>query len=139
MNSIKNEGISTYQTEIIISIAIFFMVIVGNFVATSLFTCFQINFIQSHFFVQIVISFFLFYFLVSLVSNVGDLEYTPPLEKFFYSFICFTIFLIFMRLDFRIMLIVLSLVFFVYFIELNKQFYIDLGPTIQSSSKKKNI
>jgi hypothetical protein len=106
--------------------------LVGNYVGTSIFTCFQIKYIQENKWLQLVISFLLFYFLVTLVSDTGKLEFTPPIEKFIYSIFYFIGFLVVMRLDMRISALVLLLIFVIYFLELNKDFYLDRGTDINN-------
>lgn len=122
--------ISENQADLIKSFAIFYLLLVGNYVGTSIFTCLQINYIQNNKWLQILISFLLFYFLVTLVSDTGKLEFTPPIEKFIYSIFYFLGFLVVMRLDMRISALVLLLIFILYFLELNKDFYLDRGNDI---------
>jgi hypothetical protein len=117
--------ISFFQADLIKSFAIFYLLLVGNYVASSIFTCVQISYIQKNKWLQILISFFLFYFLVMLVSDTGRLEFIPPIEKLIYSIFYFVSFLIVMRLDMRISGLVLFLIFMIYFIELNKDFYLE--------------
>jgi len=122
--------ISQNQADLIKSFAIFYLLLVGNYVGKSIFTCFQIKYIQNNKWVQLLISFLLFYFLVTLVSDTGKLEFTPPIEKFIYSIFYFLGFLVVMRLDMRISALVLLLIFIIYFLELNKDFYLDRGADI---------
>jgi hypothetical protein len=124
--------ISQNQADLIKSFAIFYLLLVGNYVGTSIFTCFQITYIQKNKWLQILISFLLFYFLVTLVSDTGKLEFTPPIEKFIYSIFYFIGFLVVMRLDMRISALVLLLIFIIYFLELNKDFYLDRGNNIDN-------
>lgn len=128
--------ISTPQADLIKSFAIFYLLLVGNYIASSLFTCFQINFIKSHKALQLVIAFFLFYFLVTLVSNTGNLELTPPIEKLLYSLLYFMGFLLLMRLDIRVSAIVMILIFVIYFIELNKDYYLEGENQIHNVTEK---
>ena len=122
--------ISVFQADLIKTFAIFYLLVVGNYVGKSLFTCIQINYLTEHKWLQLLIAFFLFYFLVSLVSDSGKLEYTPPIEKLIYSLFYFIGFLIVMRLDMMISILVLILIFIIYFIELNKSFYLDKANDI---------
>jgi len=122
--------ISQNQADLIKSFAIFYLLLVGNYIGNSLFTCFQVNYIKSHKWLQLLISFLLFYFLVSLVSDTGKLEFTPPIEKLIYSLFYFLGFLVVMRLDLIITMLVLVLIFVIYFLELNKDFYLDRGTKI---------
>jgi len=122
--------ISVGQADLIKSFAIFYLLIVGTYIGSSIFTCFQINFIKKNKTLQLVISFLLFYFLVTLISNTGKLEYTPPIEKLLYSIFYFLGFLVVMRLDIIISSVVLFLIFVIYFLELNKDFYLDTGSEI---------
>jgi hypothetical protein len=129
LNSFIKE-ISQNEANMIKSFAIFYLLLVGNYVGTSIFTCFQINYIKQHKWLQLLISFLLFYFLVTLVSETGKLEFTPPIEKLIYSIFYFIGFLIVMRLDMQISALVLLLIFVIYFLELNKDFYLERGTNI---------
>ena len=122
--------ISQNQADLIKSFAIFYLLLVGNYIGNSLFTCFQIKYINSHKWLQLFIAFLLFYFLVTILSNTGKLEYTPPIEKLIYSLFYFIGFVVVMRLDPRVTAMVLFLIFVIYFIELNKDFYLDSGSKI---------
>ena len=53
--------ISQNQADLIKSFAIFYLLLVGNYIGNSLFTCFQINYIHAHKWLQLFISFLLFY------------------------------------------------------------------------------
>jgi hypothetical protein len=129
--------ISVFQADLIKSFAIFYLFVVINYIGPSLFPCYEINYINSHKWFQLLISFMLFYFLIILVSDTGKLEFTPPIEKLINSFFYFIGFLFVMRLDMKITLIVLFLIFTIYFIELNKDFYLEKGKEIYNSSDKR--
>lgn len=122
--------ISVIQADLIKSFAIFYLLLVGNYIGKSIFTCSQIEYITNHKNLQLFISFLLFYFLVTVVSDTGRLEFVPPLEKLLYSIFYFFGFLIVMRLDMRISALVLLLIFIIYFLELNKDFYLKKGLQI---------
>lgn len=124
------EEISQTQADLIKSFAIFYLLLVGNYIGSSIFTCVQIKYIQHNKWLQLLISFLLFYFLVTLLSETGKLEFTPPIEKLIYSIFYFIGFLIVMRLDMRISAVVLLLIFILYFLELNKDFYLERGSNI---------
>ena len=127
--------ISINQSDLIKSFAVFYLIIFSNTVL-GLFTCQQINFIQKNKSILIIIAFSLFYFLVTLVSETGNIEFIPPIQKLMYTIIYFIIFLITTRLDFRVMFTVLPLIFIIYFIEINKNYYLELGKTIQDKKEK---
>lgn len=129
--------ITQNQADIIKSFAIFFLLLVGNYIGPSIFTCFQSNYIKQHRWLQLFISFLLFYFLVIIVSETGKLEFIPPIEKLLYSFLYFIGFLIIMRLDLRITVLVLFFIFMIYFLELNKEFYLEKGLNINNPIDKK--
>jgi hypothetical protein len=129
LNTLIHE-ITQQQADLIKSFAIFYLLLVGNYVGTSIFTCFQISYIHKNKWIQLLISFLLFYFLVTIVSDTGKLEFTPPIEKLLYSIFYFMAFLVVMRLDMRISALVLLLIFIIYFFELNKDFYLDKGIDI---------
>ena len=123
--------------DIIKSFAVFSLLLIGNYVGTSIFTCSQINYIKKHKFIQFFGAFLLFYFLDTLLSETGKLEYTPPIQKLLYSFMYFIGFLIIMRLDLTISLLILLLIFIIYFIETNKEFYLERGSKITDPEDKK--
>jgi hypothetical protein len=135
-NLIKD--ISTNQADLIKSFAIFYLILIGNLIPRSIFPCFQIKFISIHKKLQLFIAFLLFYFLVTLVSNTGNREYTPPIEKLMYSVFYFIGFLLLMRLDMNVSTIVLILIFTIYFIELNKDFYLEGGINITNAKEKED-
>jgi hypothetical protein len=113
------------QADLIKSFAIFYLLLVGNYVTQSMFTCFQIKFITIHKSLQLFFAFLLFYFLVTLISNTGTRLFIPPIEKLLYSVFYFFGFLLVMRLNIFVTFIALSLIFIIYFLELNKEFYLD--------------
>jgi hypothetical protein len=128
--------ISEIQADMIKSIAALFLLLVSGFVAKGAFTCIELNFINTHKYIQIVIMFIFFFFLVTSISNAGNLAYIPPTEKLIYSFVYFLLFLVTMRLYFIIMIVVLMLIFIIYFIELNKEFYLNVENNMSTDSNK---
>jgi hypothetical protein len=124
------QQISETQADLIKSFALFYLLLVGNYVGQSIFTCVQIKAIKKHKWLPLVISFFLFYFLVTVISDTGKVEFVPPIEKLINSIFYFMGFLILMRLDITISALVLLLIFVLYFLELNKDFYLDVGASI---------
>lgn len=134
LDSIKE--ISVFQADIIKSFAIFYLFVVINFVGKGIFTCFEANYIIQHKWLKFTISFLLFYFLVTLMSDTGKLELTPPIEKIIHSLFYFFAFMISMRLDIAITMIVFILIFIIYFIELNKSFYLEKGKDITDNVDK---
>jgi hypothetical protein len=119
--------ITENQADLIKSFAIFYLLLIGNYIGKSIFTCLQIKYIEKNKWLQLLMAFMLFYFLVTLVSNTGKLEFMPPIEKLLNSLFYFIGFLIVMRLDMRISALALLLIFIIYFCELNKDFYLEKG------------
>jgi len=115
--------ISARQEDLIKSFAIFFLLSVGPYVTPSLFTNFQVKYLTNNKSLKIVLSFLLFYFLVTLVSSNSEIAKIPPIEKFIYSIYYFIGFIIVMKLDVRVVVSMFILIFIIYFIELNKEFY----------------
>jgi hypothetical protein len=113
----------TYQADLIITFAMFYIVILSGNIR-GLFTCRQTNFFEKNKSAVLFTSFILFYFLCSLVSNTGHLKYVPPIQKLLYTVIYFLLFLLTTRLDFKVTFAVLGVIFLIYFIELNKTFYL---------------
>jgi cell division protein FtsL len=129
------DGIETYQADLLKSFAVFFLLILGNFV-TGLFTCSQRNYINNSKTVMLIIAFLLFYFLVTLVSNTGNVEFIPPIERFLNTCFYFVIFVLSMRMDLRITLTIITLLLVIYFIELNKDYYLEMGSKITNMDEK---
>lgn len=127
--------ISVNQVDLIKSFAVFYLIVFSNTVL-GLFTCHQVNFLQKNKLVLLCIAFLLFYFLVTIVSETGNIEFIPPIQKFVHTIFYFIIFLITTRLDFRIMVTVLAVIFIIYFIEINKDYYLDLNKNVHDSNEK---
>jgi len=128
--------ISVFQANIIKSFAIFYLLLVGSYIGGSFFACYEINYIKKNKWFQFTLSFLLFYFLGIMVSNTGDLGLTPPIERLIYCFLYFIGFFFVMRLDMKISLVVLMLIFTIYFIELNKDFYLNKGKEIYNQQEE---
>jgi hypothetical protein len=124
----------TYQADLIITFAMFYMIIFSNTIK-NLLACHQMNFLENNKYIVLLTSFILFYFLCSLVSNTGHLKYVPPIQKLLYTIGYFFLLLITTRLDFKITFAVLGLIFLIYFIELNKNFYSTAKDPDLNSSK----
>jgi hypothetical protein len=124
MSWLFNE-ITYTQADMVKSFAAFLMIIFGARIGDSLINCEQLIFLKTSKWFNLIASFFLFYFLVTIFSNTGNFEYTSPIVKFLYSIIYFLVFLIVMRLDMRVSFFVFVLIFTIYFIELNKDYYLD--------------
>jgi hypothetical protein len=127
-----------YEEDMFITFAMFYMIILGNNIR-GIFTCGQINFFENNKPVVFLTSFILFYFLCSLVSNTGNLKYVPPIQKLLYTIVYFFIFIITTRLDFTITFAVLGIIFLIYFIELNKNFYIKNKDTQNNDFKPNDL
>ena len=113
------------QADMVKSFAVFLMIIFGARIGDSLINCEQLLFLKNSKWFNLVASFFLFYFLVTIFSTTGTFEHISPFVKFLYSIIYFLVFIIVMRLDMRISFVVFILIFTIYFIELNKDYYLD--------------
>ena len=112
----------TYASDMFYSIALFYILIFSTYVFTLL-TCNQQRFITKHKWVELLIGFFCFYFIVTLLSDFGLNEYEPPIQKFLKTIIYYFVFMLSIRLDYRVMLMVLFLIFMSYMIEKNKEYY----------------
>jgi hypothetical protein len=125
MSTLKFVPGGPYTSDMIYSIALFYILIFSTYVFTLL-TFNQQRYITEHNWVKFLIGFFCFYFIVTLLSDFGLDEYQPPIQKFLKTIIYFFIFMLSVRLDNRIMILVLSLIFLSYFIEKNKEYYTEL-------------
>ena len=123
------------QIDFIKSIAVFYLFIFTNFLL-SLFTCHQVEFIKSNNFIIKIIAFFIFFFLITLLTDTGSLQFVPPIQKLIYSFFYFLIFLITTRVDISITIVIVIIIFILYFIELNKKYYLELSNTIIKDNDK---
>lgn len=110
---------SEYSQDIIKSIAIFYIILYSHF-NVNLLTCYQKKFINSH---KYIIGFLCLYFLVTLFSTTGQMKYVPPIQKLIHSVFYYFLFLLSVRLDNRIMILVIFLIIFVYFNQLNIDYY----------------
>lgn len=113
------------QADMVKSFAAFLMIIFGARIGDSMINCEQMMFLKNNKWFNLVACFFLFYFLVTIFSTTGTFEHTSPVVKFLYSIIYFLVFIIVMRLDMRVSFVVFVLIFTIYFIELNKDYYLD--------------
>lgn len=135
LNNFVHE-ITHRQSDIIKSFAVFLLLLVTGYVSDDIFTCFQITYIQNNKWLQYIFLFLLFYFLVTVISETGKLKFTPPIEKMLYSLFYFIGFLVVMRLDIKITALVLLLIFIIYFLEINKDFYLERGTNISDPLDK---
>ncbi len=129
--------ISQHQADLIKTFALFYLLLISNHVDSSMITCFQLNYVEQHKWLKIVLAFFLLYFLVTILSETGNIEYIPPIQKLIYTFFYFIAFIFAMRLDLRISLITLFLIFMLYFLEINKDFYLDKRSKITNNEDLK--
>jgi hypothetical protein len=113
------------QADMVKSFAVFLMIIFAARIGDSLINCEQLVFLEKSKWFNLTASFFLFYFLVTIFSNTGNFEHITPIVKFVYSIVYFLVFIIVMRLDMRVSFFVFVLIFTIYFIELNKDYYLD--------------
>jgi hypothetical protein len=110
-------------TDIIKSLALFYLIILTPYLS-GIFTCFQKKQLEQNKAIPFILGFFLFYFLVILMSDNTNIKFAPPLQKFFYTFIYYVLFLLTTRIANRILVIILILLFLTYFIEINRQYYL---------------
>lgn len=61
------EEISQTQADLIKSFAIFYLLLVGNYIGSSIFTCVQIKYIQHNKWLQLLISFYYFIFSYTFI------------------------------------------------------------------------
>jgi hypothetical protein len=113
-----------YQTDLIKCLAIFYLLINVSELKI-IFTCNEDNFINKYKIIHYFITFFCFYLIVSLFTDTKELQNTPPLQKFLYSLGYFILFIMTTRLDSRIRILVIMGIFIFYYIEINKEFYLN--------------
>ena len=103
----------TVGSDMFHSIALFYILIFSTYVF-ALLTCNQQKFITKNKWVQFLIGFCCFYFIVTLLSDFNSNEYVPPIQKFLKTIIFYFVFMLSVRLDYRVMIIVLFLIFISY-------------------------
>jgi len=101
---------------------------------SSIITCQQHRIDNSHPIYKYIFTFGIFYFVVVVVSK-HEID-LPPIQKLINCLFYFIVFIIFNRLDSRLTMIVLGLVFLLYFIFLNKQYYYSLNQNTNIVSIK---
>lgn len=125
MNTNTNSNFSILSIDLIKYLALFYLIILSNFLLNFL-TCYQTNFILKNKLVLYLLGFFLFYFLVGLTKSSGITQYIPPIQKLITAFFYYILFLISIRLDIKIMLLVLFIIFVIFFLQTNKDYYLKM-------------
>jgi uncharacterized membrane protein len=120
-----------FQQDTIKSMAIFYIILYSHF-NIDLLTCYQKSYINNNKTIQYILGFFCLFFLVTLFSTTGNMKYIPPLQKLLHTIFYYILFLLSVRLDYRIMTLTIFLIIFVYFLQLNVNYYkINLNSTSQ--------
>ena len=114
--------LTEFQADIIKLFAIFYLSLIANYIGSGLFPHKLMNVITTHKPIQLFSAFLLFFFSVTLSTNTDK---SSPIQKLLYSFMYFIGFLIMMRLDLIISALIILFIFIIYFIELNKTFYLN--------------
>jgi hypothetical protein len=128
-------NLNVNQIDFIKSIAVFYLFIFTNLLL-SLFTCHQVHFIQNNSFIIKIAAFLIFFFLITNITDSGALQFVPPIQKLIYSLFYFCIFLLSTRLDISIMITIVVIIFILFFIELNKKYYLELNKNIKIDDDK---
>lgn len=115
-------NITEFQADIIKLFAIFYLSLIANYIGTGLFPRELMKTITTHKPIQLFSAFLLFFFSVTLSTNTDT---SSPIEKLIHSFMYFMGFLIVIRLDMILSALIILFIFIIYFIELNKDFYLD--------------
>jgi len=110
------------QQDIITSIAIFYIILYSHF-NVELLGCYQKNLINNNTFIKYGLGFICLFFLVTLFSKTGQMSYVPPIQKLIHTFVYYIIFLLSLRLDYRVSGLAICLILFTYFLELNVNFF----------------
>ena len=124
------------EIDFIKSIAVFYLFIFTNLLL-SLFTCRQVEYVKSNSLIIKIVAFLIFFFLITRLTDTGFLQFVPPIQKLIYSFFYFLLFLVTTRIDISIMIAIVIIIFILYFIELNKQYYLELNKNIKTDNDKK--
>ena len=123
--------LTEFQSDIIKLFAIFYLSLIANYIGSGLFPHKLMKVITTHKPIQLFSAFLLFFFSVTLSTNADK---SSPIQKLLYSFMYFIGFLIIMRLDLTISALIILFIFIIYFIELNKYFY--LNPSSHKTDDK---
>jgi hypothetical protein len=115
-------NITETQADIIKLCSIFYLSLIANYIGTGLFPRKLMNTITTHKPIQLFSAFLLLFFSVNLSTSTDK---SSPIEKLFHSFIYFIGFIIVIRLDMIVSALIILFIFIIYFIELNKDFYLE--------------
>ena len=115
-------NITETQADIIKLLSIFYLSLIANYIGTGLFPRKLMNTITTHKPIQLFSAFLLLFFSVNLSTSTDK---SSPIEKLFHSFIYFIGFLIVTRLDMIVSALIILFIFIIYFIKLNKDFYLE--------------
>ncbi len=111
-----------------------FYLIVFSTYLSFLFTCSIDNEIKNNQLIILIIGYFLFFYLVTLTDKNNLIEH--PIEKMLITLFYYIIFLLTTRLDIKITLWVIIIIFVINFLEINKEHY---NLLLQKKVEKENI
>ena len=116
--------VGDYILDMFKSIALLYVLLFAGY-SNHIFTVAERKQIVNNKIILFFITFFVFYFSVTLFSQEGNLKDEPPIEKLINTCVYFVVFLLTTRLNLYFRIAVLYLIFMVYFIKLNEDFYFD--------------
>lgn len=122
-----------YDFYIITALSAFYLIVFSTY-SSFLFTCNIDNAIKNNQFIILILGYFLFFYLVTLTDSKNIQSH--PIEKMIITFMYYLLFLLTTRLEPKVILFVVVIIFIINFLEINKKHYLEL---LNSKNEKEDI
>ena len=127
-----------YPSTMAQSIAIFYIFVLSSY-CYFLLPCYQRDFMQKSKIALYTLGFVCFYFMVSFVSQMKNVKYEPPIQKLIHSISAYALFIVCIRLDYRIVRTVLIILCSMYFIQVNIDYYMNSLDKNKNATAEQSI
>lgn len=122
-----------YDFYIITALSAFYLIVFSTYLSF-LFTCNIDNAIKNNQLIILILGYFLFFYLVTLTDKKYVSEH--PIEKMLKTFMYYLLFLLTTRLEPKVILFVIILIFIINFLQINKEHYLEL---LKNKKEKEDI
>lgn len=122
-----------YDFYIITALSAFYLIVFSTYLSF-LFTCNIDNAIKNNQLIILILGYFLFFYLVTLTDKKYISEH--PIEKMLKTFMYYILFLLTTRLEPKVILFVIIIIFIINFLQINKEHYLDL---LENKNEKEDI
>lgn len=112
-----------YDFYIITALSAFYLIVFSTYLSF-LFTCDIDNLIKNNQTLIIILGYLLFFYLVTLTDKNNLSQH--PIEKMIMTFLYYIIFLLTTRLEPKVILFVIIVIFIINFLQINKEHYLEL-------------